>query len=356
MLKIRGSYGTIGNDQIGGGRRFAYNTTLNTSVIGFNFGTNTPVGHMPPLTGITTQDQGNMNVSWEEATKADVGIELGLYDMIRIQADYFYEKREGIFIQRESQPSVVGTRVQQWVNLGRMQNQGFDMSLEFDKQINKDLYISARGNFTYNRTRKLYDDKPSQIWPYQNLAGFANNQQFGLIAEGLFASEEDIANWPKQDFGTVRWVISSTAISTATAWSTPSTAWPSVTRPFRRSTTVSVSASAGRASTFGILLGRGQCNAYHRRLQPLRSGLELHPSGPDLRRRGREPLVAGQSRSQCQVSRMSTTRMENNLQASTYWLRGHELPATEERRDRLYAAEGVDEEPVSRRSVSMYRV
>ena len=199
ILKIRASYGKIGNDEIGG-RRFAYNTTMNTNAGGFTFGdlgqTNLP--------GYSTGEYGNPDVAWEEATKADVGIELGLFNKIKIQADYFYEKREGIFIQRESTPSVVGTKTAQWVNLGRMKNQGFDMSLEFDHSFNKDFSISARGNFTYNRNKKLYDDKPDQIWKYQNLAGFANNQQFGLIAEGLFESEEDIANWPKQDFGTVR--------------------------------------------------------------------------------------------------------------------------------------------------------
>ena len=199
ILKIRASYGKIGNDEIGGSR-FAYNTTMNTNAGGFTFGdlgqTNLP--------GYSTGEYGNPDVAWEEATKADVGIELGLFNKIKIQADYFYEKREGIFIQRESTPSVVGTKTAQWVNLGRMKNQGFDMSLEFDHSFNKDFSISARGNFTYNRNKKLYDDKPDQIWKYQNLAGFANNQQFGLIAEGLFESEEDIANWPKQDFGTVR--------------------------------------------------------------------------------------------------------------------------------------------------------
>ena len=198
ILKIRASYGKIGNDEIGGS--FAYNTTMNTNAGGFTFGdlgqTNLP--------GYSTGEYGNPDVAWEEATKADVGIELGLFNKIKIQADYFYEKREGIFIQRESTPSVVGTKTAQWVNLGRMKNQGFDMSLEFDHSFNKDFSISARGNFTYNRNKKLYDDKPDQIWKYQNLAGFANNQQFGLIAEGLFESEEDIANWPKQDFGTVR--------------------------------------------------------------------------------------------------------------------------------------------------------
>ena len=207
VLKIRGSYGKIGNDQIGGSRRFAYNTTMNVSAPGFVWGTTGPSGTIYtgiPTNGYTTGEIGNANVAWEEATKADVGIELGLFNKIKIQADYFYEKREGIFIQRESTPSVVGTKVAQYVNLGRMQNQGVDLSLEFDHQFNKDLSLSARGNFTYNRNKKLYDDKPDQIWKYQNLAGFANNQQFGLIAEGLFESEEDIANWPKQDFGTVR--------------------------------------------------------------------------------------------------------------------------------------------------------
>ncbi len=62
------------------------------------------------LPGYSTGEYGNANVAWEEATKADVGIELGLYNKVRIQADYFYEKREGIFIQRESTPSVVGTK------------------------------------------------------------------------------------------------------------------------------------------------------------------------------------------------------------------------------------------------------
>lgn len=205
VLKIRGSYGKIGNDQIGGNRRFVYNTTMNNNANGFHFGTNGPPTPDGVVTGaISTDEYANMNVSWEEATKADVGIELGLFNMVRIQADYFNEKREGIFIQRESTPSVAGEIKPQWVNLGRMENQGFDLSLEFDKQVAKDFNLSLRGNFTYARNRRLYDDKPDQIWKYQNLAGFVDNQQMGLIAVGLFESEEDIANWPMQKFGDVR--------------------------------------------------------------------------------------------------------------------------------------------------------
>lgn len=322
ILKIRASYGTIGNDQIGGGRRFAYNTTLETGAYGFNFGTNAPASHTPPLNGITTKDYGNPNVTWEEATKADVGIELGLYDMLRIQADYFYEKREGIFIQRESQPSVVGTRVQQYVNLGRMRNQGFDMSLEFDKNINKDFWISARGNFTYNRTKKLYDDKPDQIWKYQNKAGFANNQQFGLIAEGLFESEEDIANSPKQDFGTVRVgdikyrdINGDGVVNTFDQVAIGYTTVPEINYGFG----VSLGWKGLDVSVFFSGVGH---------VTRIIGGYNLYGGASNYIRQGQIFADVAENRwslanpdPNAKYPRMSTTRMENNLQKSTYWQR-----------------------------------
>ena len=199
-FKIKASYGKIGNDQIGGGRRFAYNTTMNTSAPGFTFGS----AGGKYNTGITTGDYGNPNVEWEEATKANVGVELAFFDELKIQADYFYDKRTGIFIMRESTPSISGINVDQYVNLGRMRNQGIDLGVQYDHTFANGFYLSARGNFTFNRNKKLYDDKPDQIWKYQNLAGFAFNQQFGLVAEGLFKDQEDIDTWPRQEFGNVQ--------------------------------------------------------------------------------------------------------------------------------------------------------
>ena len=199
LLKFKGSYGQIGNDEIGGNRRFAYNTEMNASAAGYNFGD--PVAW---IQGIATGNPGNPNVTWETAKKTDVGFELGLFNKFRLVADYFMEKRDGIFISQESIPSVVGINVTQYVNLGRMQNQGVDMSLEYSQQVTKDFYISARGNFTFNRNKVLYDDKPSQMYPYLNDVGFPSGQHKGLISMGLFESQEDIDNWPTQTFGTVR--------------------------------------------------------------------------------------------------------------------------------------------------------
>ena len=199
LLKIKGSYGEIGNDKIGGDRRFAYNTEMQYTG-GWNFGRD----QAKWIGGIATGHPGNPNVSWETAKKTDVGFELGLFHRIKLSADYFKEKREGIYIQQQSIPSVVGINVTQYVNLGKMQNQGIDMTLEYEQQVNDELYISGRGNFTFKRNKVLYDDKPSQQWPYLNDVGFPMDQHRGLVAIGLFESEKDIANSPTQTFGPVR--------------------------------------------------------------------------------------------------------------------------------------------------------
>jgi TonB-linked SusC/RagA family outer membrane protein len=198
LLKVKASHGEIGNDQIGGSRRFAFNSTMISGTSGYIFGT-TP----RTITGIATGEPGNEDVSWEKAKKTNIGIELGFYDRLKFQMDYFHERRSGIFIQQQSVPSVVGLNVTQYVNLGEMENQGFDGSMEYEQRFN-DWYFSARANLTYNRNKMLYDDKPTPVYPYQSDAGFAYQQQRGLIALGLFESEEDIAASPRQTFGNAR--------------------------------------------------------------------------------------------------------------------------------------------------------
>ena len=202
LLKFKASIGKVGNDQIGGGRRFGYNTTMDTSGIsGFYWGMNNPVG----TSGVTTGDYGNPNIVWEEALKRNVGFEMNLFrDHFKFQFDYFNDYRSGIFIERQSLPSVVGMRKTQYTNIGEMQNSGFDTSAQFDYTFANGMNFSARGNYTFNRNKRVYDDKPSQVWPYQNTAGFANGQQRGLIAEGLFSSQEEIDAWPTQTFGAVQ--------------------------------------------------------------------------------------------------------------------------------------------------------
>ena len=201
LLKFKASIGMVGSDSIGGNRRYGYNTTMNTGATGASWGSRVPTY----VSGITTGEIGNPAIEWETIIKRNLGVELNLFrDAVKFQLDYFHDNRNGIFIRRESLPSAVGINVQQYVNIGRMLNQGFDASVQTDYRFANGLSVSARGNFTYCHNKILYDDKPSQIWPYKNTAGFASGQQRGLIAEGLFMSQEEIDAWPTQTFGTVQ--------------------------------------------------------------------------------------------------------------------------------------------------------
>lgn len=197
-LKFKGSYGLIGNDQIGGGRRFAFNPEMQ-NYGSYSFGES----GQSWMGGIATGYPGNSNVSWEKAKKLNIGMELTLFSKLNLQADYFHELRDGIFIERLSVPSVVGINVNPYVNLGKMKNRGVDASMEYNEKIGA-LSFSARANFTYNRNKKLYDDRPAPIMEYQNEIGKPLYQQFGLVAIGYFESEEDIAGSPVQQYGRVR--------------------------------------------------------------------------------------------------------------------------------------------------------
>ena len=200
LLKIKASYGIVGNDKIGTGdnvRRFIYNGTVNSGS-SYYFGT-----RPHSSSSIQMGDWPNPNVGWEEAHKLNVGIDLSLFSKLKISADYFKEKREGIFLQRQSIPVYVGLSTQPWVNIGKMRNSGVDASLEYHQTIGQDLHLTVRGNFTYARNMIVDQDQPDYKYLYMNRTGQARYQTFGLVAAGLFRDQADIDAWPKQSFGDV---------------------------------------------------------------------------------------------------------------------------------------------------------
>ena len=99
MLKLKASYGKVGNDDIGGQRRWVYES----SIVGggnWQYGQSANQGG----DGIRIGEVENLNASWEEALKLNVGIEFSLFNKVKVQADYFREERTGIFLQRAGLP------------------------------------------------------------------------------------------------------------------------------------------------------------------------------------------------------------------------------------------------------------
>ena len=204
MVKWKGSYGKVGNDQISGTRWLYLSTIIsgNSFVMGK---TGSDGG-----SGIVTGRPENLNFSWEEETKLNLGVEFELFRELRIQADYFNSHRTGILMQRSGLPSYAGLQNSSklpYVNVGETLNAGVDLSLDWHKQVG-DWFFTARGNFTYNRNKLVNNDEPDWKYKYQNRVGkpygVGGAQPWGLLAVGLFQSEEEIANSPVQTFGQYR--------------------------------------------------------------------------------------------------------------------------------------------------------
>lgn len=204
MLKWKASYGKVGNDDIGGTRRWVYEPTIVTGGSWY-YGQSANQGG----SGIRVGEVENLEASWEEALKLNAGVEFSLFNKVRVQADYFREERQGIFLKRAGLPAIVGVSTVPYVNIGETLNQGFDATVEYMHKVNDDLFITARGNFTFNRNKLINNDEPDREYRYQNRIGKpfgsgGSTQPFGLIALGLFESEEEIANSPVQNFGEYR--------------------------------------------------------------------------------------------------------------------------------------------------------
>ena len=190
-LKIRGSYGVVGNDQIGGDR-FLYISTV-TYGNGALFGT-------------TQQNYGGIfegklaaDVTWEKAYKTDIGFDLRLFDeALSIQFDYFNEDRKDILLTRGTIPIVTGITAATYANLGEVNNKGFDAMMEFKKTFDNGLFLSAYANYTYAHNVIIEDDSPNAKWAYQNTRGTSIGQPLGYVAIGFFEDEDDIKNSPEQ--------------------------------------------------------------------------------------------------------------------------------------------------------------
>lgn len=186
LIKIRASIGKLGNDDIGG-RRFAYITTINSGAAGYNWGYTGDYYR----SGVQEGDYGVEDLTWETSVKANLGIELGLFNSLRIQADVFKERRSNIFMQRSTIPTQMGFINSPWANYGKVDNKGIDMSVTYDKRINKDWAISLRVNYTYAKNEIIEKDEPESVkGTYRSITGRSINTLWGYQAEGLYTSAD----------------------------------------------------------------------------------------------------------------------------------------------------------------------
>ncbi|MBB4034262.1 TonB-linked SusC/RagA family outer membrane protein [Dysgonomonas hofstadii] len=185
-LKLRGSIGKAGNDNIGG-RRFAYMTTISTSENGYHWGDTSQNGRDK----ITEGEIGVTDLTWETALKYNAGFELGLWNELEFHMDLFKEKRKNIFMRRSVIPSQTGFINNPWANYGKVDNKGVEFSLTYNKRINKDWQVGFRSTFTYAKnTIEEYDEAQSVKGTHRSITGLSMNTLWGLQAERLFTADD----------------------------------------------------------------------------------------------------------------------------------------------------------------------
>jgi TonB-linked SusC/RagA family outer membrane protein len=200
-LKVRYSYGLVGNDQIGSATdRFYYlsEVTMNDGARRANFGEN--LGGA--LNGISIKRYANEDITWETAVKQNMAMELGLWEKVNIIAEYFTEHRRNILMDRASIPTTMGLSAPIRANVGEATGHGIDLSLEYQQNWSKDLWMSARGNLTYATSKYHVYEEPQYDEPWRYRAGQPIYQSFGYIAERLFVDDAEAANAPKQEVST----------------------------------------------------------------------------------------------------------------------------------------------------------
>lgn len=199
-LKLKGTFGYVGNDAIGGpDDRFFYISQVNLrdGHRGSTFG----LDYENWIEGVSISRYSNDKISWETARMTDLGLELGLFNKVDLQGSFFHEYRTNILMDRSQIPASMGLQAPLRANIGEASKAGFELSLNFEHNFSNDFWLTSMANITYATSKfEVYEelDYASAGMPWRSKVGNSLNQPYGYIAERLFVDEADIANSPSQ--------------------------------------------------------------------------------------------------------------------------------------------------------------
>ncbi|MCG8308503.1 MAG: TonB-dependent receptor [Cytophagales bacterium] len=204
-LKLRASYGWVGNDRIGNTRndRFFYLSEVDIDAAGRG----ATFGRMlnERINGVAIRRYANPLVTWETSRKINLGLELNLFDdAVQFRADVFEDNRTNILQTRADIPSTLGLQASLQTNVGEVTSKGIDASLDINHYFNNDLWVTARSTFVFADNEYTVFEEPNYAAigaPWRSNIGNNVTVAQGYIAERLFVDDEEALNSPVQ-FGT----------------------------------------------------------------------------------------------------------------------------------------------------------
>lgn len=196
FLKLRGSYGRLGNDNAGA---FQY---LNSYALGRGLDGYYTLGNVD-LQALVPGVIPNPVFTWEVASLTNIGVEAKLFgDKLGIEADFFKKRTTKILTSRAFQiPATIGG-TPPVENIGIMDNRGIEIALTHYSKVGGIQY-SIKPNLTFNQNKVIYRPEPKGTLPGQSAIGHPLSllsgtgvSNLGYIADGLYQSVSEITNGP----------------------------------------------------------------------------------------------------------------------------------------------------------------
>ena len=191
QLKVRASYGQIGDDNVSGDRwlymtTWAYTGRFRQGLTGVN-------GSNSPYTWYRETNVGNPAVQWEVVTKSNLGVDYSfLSRVISGSVEFFKDQRRNVFMRgsTRSVPSYYGASPPA-ANLGAIDSQGFEIELRLNKRI-RDWRLHGTFTYTHAEDKVLERDDPELYADYRKQAGFANNQSRYYVDAGYINNFDEL--------------------------------------------------------------------------------------------------------------------------------------------------------------------
>jgi len=204
-FKLRATYGTVGNDNIGS-QRFYYISDVNLN--GGNpatFGTNNGYTR----NGVYINNYANPDVTWETSRQLNLGLEFTVLKGLNVVAEVYKYHRYNILQERTSLPATLGLEALDSngnpdvsANIGTANSKGIDLQMDYKQQFGKNFWLQGRGNFTYAVSTYGNFEEPQYKEGYRYETGQVIGRQYGYIAERLFVDDNEAKNSPSQIFST----------------------------------------------------------------------------------------------------------------------------------------------------------
>jgi len=188
-LKLRGSYGTLGNDQIDAYQYLTF----------YSFGSGAAIG-LPPSSfqnNIYLSRMANKEVTWEKSKKANIGFESGFLDNFSLEVDLFWEKRNNILGKRgETIPSYFGINEDQmpYENFEKIDNKGIEVTAGYNKLFSNGFNLQTRFNVTSTKNTVIDIGESDDVPDRMKQEGRPLNSMFGRIDLGLFQTPQQITD------------------------------------------------------------------------------------------------------------------------------------------------------------------